>query len=349
MEEKRLQVFNISAGASFVGTGGMTDLNLLARRDYERYSQEPPAFGIIDVSELPKVSRADYILEIDENVSETDDDAEPGAWLFIREDNDPERLRGKTVALLVIKGNTLFASQKIFTGTETHYFLKAKSKDAPSFVVVHYKTDEMPRIKDYYRQIAHVQKKVAYDVRVSGEVVESIKIIGPIKDRRKIFIWRIPRISSIAAGVGPIVDENIISYGYLAESTRPDANHFIVSVEGDSMLEAGIHSGESVLIRQQENVQNGDIAAVRISVRGVEKPLGMLKHYHFDEREGLQHWFLKSRNPRIKHSVVVPSHTDPIRIREFYADKIKNDRVEFYEDAELRIAGKFIRVVERAG
>lgn len=39
---------------------------------------------------------------------------------------------------------------------------------------------------------------------------------------------------------------------------------FCLLCKGDSMIDAGIHDGDIVYIRQQTDVENGEIAAVRI-------------------------------------------------------------------------------------
>lgn len=72
---------------------------------------------------------------------------------------------------------------------------------------------------------------------------------------------RIPLIGTIAAGEPVLAVENIEEYIDLAECTNAD---FCLRVEGDSMIGAGIHSGDIVFIRQQPEVEDGEIAAVLI-------------------------------------------------------------------------------------
>ena len=52
---------------------------------------------------------------------------------------------------------------------------------------------------------------------------------------------------------------------------------------------------------------------------------------------------MKSGNRTGTHLVVVPDETRLERIRRFYAGRMEN--VAFYANAELRVAGKFIKKV----
>jgi hypothetical protein len=94
-------------------------------------------------------------------------------------------------------------------------------------------------------------------------------------------------------------------------------------------------------------VDNAEIAAVVINTPG-KKPLGVLKRYYANDHEGEKHWFLKSGNPSAKHLVVIPSHTNPATILEMYDRQIKAGKVVLYKNAELKIAGKFIKVVKKS-
>lgn len=71
----------------------------------------------------------------------------------------------------------------------------------------------------------------------------------------------IPIIGTIAAGTPILADENIESRFNLDASIHAD---FGLKIRGDSMIEAGIYDGDIVFIRQQPDVENGEIAAVLI-------------------------------------------------------------------------------------
>ncbi|WP_303916723.1 LexA family transcriptional regulator [Subdoligranulum variabile] len=70
-----------------------------------------------------------------------------------------------------------------------------------------------------------------------------------------------PLVGSIACGEPITAEENIEDYVDVPESAHCD---FCLRCKGDSMIDAGIHDGDLVYIRIQPEVENGQIAAVRI-------------------------------------------------------------------------------------
>jgi len=72
---------------------------------------------------------------------------------------------------------------------------------------------------------------------------------------------RVPLLGSIACGEPILAEENIDDYIDVPGNRKID---FCLICSGDSMIDAGIHDGDIVYIRQQPDVENGEIAAVRI-------------------------------------------------------------------------------------
>ena len=72
---------------------------------------------------------------------------------------------------------------------------------------------------------------------------------------------KIPLIGSIACGDPITAEQNIEKMVDVPESIRCD---FSLTCHGDSMIDAGIHDRDIVYIRIQPEVENGEIAAVRI-------------------------------------------------------------------------------------
>lgn len=344
LEEKVLPIFSISTGERFVNRGGTTDLNLLTKADYLRYTRNNQPVGVLDLEMWPEARTVDYILEIDGRVTRVDNDLDQNTWLLVREESDPQRLKGKTVAVLVIDEGEIYASQKVFARAEDHYFLKALSESGQSIVIGHYKTDNFSRIEEYYKNFGEIQKKLVYKVRVSGEVIETIKVIKPVTELRKTFVWRVPRMEHLPAAGQPIEPDNIKEYIHLGESESKDANYFIFVVDEDGMTGDNIFPGNNALIRQQANVNRGEIAAVVIKTPTEEK--SVLRKYFFDDTRDRLHWFLQASNPVAKHLVIVPEVTNIDQIRHFYAKLITANKVILYENAELTIAGQFVRLVE---
>lgn len=72
---------------------------------------------------------------------------------------------------------------------------------------------------------------------------------------------RLPIIGIIAAGVPIFAQQNIDGYELVLKDCKAD---FCLKVRGDSMIGARILDGDIVYIRQQGEVENGEIAAVLV-------------------------------------------------------------------------------------
>jgi len=72
---------------------------------------------------------------------------------------------------------------------------------------------------------------------------------------------KIPLVGSIACGTPILAQQNIDGHVDAPEDIRCD---FALRCKGDSMIGAGIHDGDAVYIHIQPEVENGEIAAVRI-------------------------------------------------------------------------------------
>lgn len=80
--------------------------------------------------------------------------------------------------------------------------------------------------------------------------------IIPMPEMRKI-----PLVGTIACGEPILAQENIEEYISIPKDLAGD---FALTCRGDSMINARIFDGDIVYIRQQDTVENGEIAAVLI-------------------------------------------------------------------------------------
>ena len=69
----------------------------------------------------------------------------------------------------------------------------------------------------------------------------------------------IPLVGTVAAGQPILAQENIENYFPLPSEYAPSNHAFMLRVKGDSMIRAGINSGDLVLVEQRKDVRNGDI------------------------------------------------------------------------------------------
>lgn len=69
-----------------------------------------------------------------------------------------------------------------------------------------------------------------------------------------------PVIGKVTAGLPITAVENIEEFVPVPSShTTPDDNLFVLVIEGESMIEAGILDGDMVIVKQQTVAENGDI------------------------------------------------------------------------------------------
>ncbi|USB34890.1 transcriptional repressor LexA [Paenibacillus sp. YPG26] len=114
-------------------------------------------------------------------------------------------------------------------------------------------------------------------------------------------VARVPVIGKVTAGVPITATENIEDYFPLPNHFVSDKEVFMLSVMGDSMIEAGIHNGDFVIVRQQQTAENGDIV-----VAMTEDDEATVKTFYKEK----DHIRLQPENPtyeplRLKHVTIL--------------------------------------------
>ena len=112
---------------------------------------------------------------------------------------------------------------------------------------------------------------------------------------------KIPLVGAIACGAPILAEEHIEEYIDIPKHIPGD---FALTCKGDSMINARIFDGDIVYIRQQEAVDNGEIAAVLIDG---EATLKRVKLYD-------DHISLEPENPQYRPLVYWGEEMNQIRI-----------------------------------
>lgn len=112
---------------------------------------------------------------------------------------------------------------------------------------------------------------------------------------------KIPLLGEIAAGQPIYADEHIEEFLPVDDELHAD---FALKIKGDSMINAQINDGDIVFIRQQSDVDNGQIAAVLIDDSATLKRV-----YHMNG--GLQ---LQAENPKYPPMIYGENNCDECRI-----------------------------------
>ena len=74
----------------------------------------------------------------------------------------------------------------------------------------------------------------------------------------------LPLVGDVAAGIPILAEENITDTISLPVDIVGDSASFLLSVHGDSMIEAGINDGDYIVVREQSSANNGDIVVALI-------------------------------------------------------------------------------------
>ncbi len=179
-----------------------------------------------------------------------------------------------------------------------------------SFIHRHGHPPTLKEIKEYFgfasdnsvrTHIKLIQKK-GFINRVQNKArgllpVETIKILN-------INSKSIPLIGQIAAGKPILALENLGNYISVDRELFKDENIFALRTRGDSMVGAGIHDGDIVIVHPQETAENSEIVVALIGDEAT------LKFYHKDGNTII----LKAANPAYQDIVLNLSQASEIRV-----------------------------------
>lgn len=112
---------------------------------------------------------------------------------------------------------------------------------------------------------------------------------------------KVPLIGSIACGAPILAEEHIEDYVDIPAHISAD---FALTCKGDSMINARIFDGDIVYIRQQETVDNGQIAAVLIDGEATLKRVRLFE----------DHISLEPENPQYRPLVYWGEEMNSVRI-----------------------------------
>ena len=112
---------------------------------------------------------------------------------------------------------------------------------------------------------------------------------------------KLPLIGAIACGAPILAEEHIEDYVDMPAHIRAD---FALLCKGDSMINARIFDGDVVYIRQQNTVENGEIAAVLIDTEATLKRVRIFE----------DHISLEPENPQYRPLVLWGEDMNTVRI-----------------------------------
>lgn len=109
-----------------------------------------------------------------------------------------------------------------------------------------------------------------YEIDPSFKRTDLMKESAHVYEINPVF-RKIPIVGNISCGNGLLAFEQVEGYEEVPESWLNGGKYFFIRAKGDSMINARIIDGDLLLIRHQEDVENGEIAAVKINGEAVLK------------------------------------------------------------------------------
>ncbi|MCD7981135.1 MAG: transcriptional repressor LexA [Clostridiales bacterium] len=75
---------------------------------------------------------------------------------------------------------------------------------------------------------------------------------------------QVPVVGRVAAGEPILAMQNIQDYFPIPAEFMPNARTFMLTVKGESMVNAGVFDGDMILVRQQQTAENGDMVVALV-------------------------------------------------------------------------------------
>lgn len=126
------------------------------------------------------------------------------------------------------------------------------------------------RTSTVHEQISQLISK-GYLRRADGKA-RSLAVVQEPNDPIK-SLSAVPIIGKIAAGLPILASENIIGEVLVDVQLIKTGRYFALEVWGDSMINAGIHSGDLLIVRQQPVAESGDIVVALLGDEATVKRL----------------------------------------------------------------------------
>jgi len=134
---------------------------------------------------------------------------------------------------------------RLITALEERGFVRRLAHKARALEVV--KLPETASVNDIYNSFSPSVIKGGLDTDIKKDSTNQISILG-----------------KIAAGTPIEAIQNEVSKITLPEELSKNGEHFGLKVSGDSMIEAGINDGDTVIVKKADTANNGEIVVALI-------------------------------------------------------------------------------------
>ncbi len=112
--------------------------------------------------------------------------------------------------------------------------------------------------------LSALERKGYIEKRKDG-TSRGIRVLASAKHRDTFNERRLPVLGSVSAGSPLLAEQNVERHVPIPKFLVPDkAEYFVLQVQGDSMIEAGIFENDLVIVQMTNDVRSGDIVVALI-------------------------------------------------------------------------------------
>ena len=122
-----------------------------------------------------------------------------------------------------------------------------------------------------------------------------------------------PVVGSISCGQPVLAIEDVEEYIPIDVSLLGYGEYFGLIARGDSMIDAGIHDGDTVYIRKQNSAMDGEIVVAMVEDEFCDGWNATLKRFYRDLKNN--RYILHPENPRLEDIIVDQVHVVGVAVR----------------------------------
>ncbi|HFU6611239.1 TPA: LexA family protein [Bacillus paranthracis] len=156
---------------------------------------------------------------------------------------------------------------------------------------------------DKMSRIFQVPKSEIIGDEINKKAIQNM-IIQTDNDTQNSDMVRLPIVGRISCGNGALAYQDIEGYEDTPRSWMNGGEYFYLRARGDSMINARIFDGDLLYIRKQNDIENGEIAAVNIDGEAYLKRV-------YKQNDSL---VLQSENPQYPPIICAPGECSHIQI-----------------------------------
>jgi len=101
-------------------------------------------------------------------------------------------------------------------------------------------------------------------IKRDGSKSRTIELVNDEINLMRQEITKVPIVGTVTAGMPILAVENLDGYFPIPVDYLPNAKTFMLKVKGESMINKGILNGDSILVKQQNTANNGDMVVALI-------------------------------------------------------------------------------------